>query len=178
MCTEMHPVTRSIFITSRVLHLFHVCEKDRKTERINKLIESECKQSFQMIAFSQHFLEYPPKHLCIVAFVFPHVHHPEDEALGQKAFPPHPQTAGCHQGWCIDSCLLAKTIPSPLSPIKATGALKQVRTCQKWGMALPLIFIFNFLKVNSSWILVLYPSLVKVHLWHNTQNFRSTWLSF
>ena len=24
MCTEMHPVTRSIFIISRVLHLFHI----------------------------------------------------------------------------------------------------------------------------------------------------------
>ena len=56
----MHPVTRSIFIISRVLHLFHIYEKDKKTERINKLIESECKQSFQMIAFSQHLFEYPP----------------------------------------------------------------------------------------------------------------------
>ena len=51
----MHPdiamrlITRSIFITSSVLYLFHICEKDRKAEGINKLLESGCIQSFQII---------------------------------------------------------------------------------------------------------------------------------
>lgn len=47
---EMHLITRGIFITNRVLHLFHICE-DRKTERINEPLESSCIYSFQIYHF-------------------------------------------------------------------------------------------------------------------------------
>lgn len=56
-------MVRSIFITSRGLHLLHTCEKDRKIEEITKPLETEFVQKLQVITFSQDLFKYPAFYL-------------------------------------------------------------------------------------------------------------------
>lgn len=94
-------MVRSVFITSSVLYLVHVCEKD-------SLLEAGCIQSLHISPFRRDLFEYPPFYFCTTVFASPHIHHLVDEAFTQR-FPTALVASRLGLGLCVDPCSVANT---------------------------------------------------------------------